>query len=94
MEQERGDVAEMGQAVVCMLGGEFLVGCGSSWVSCSAAGALLLTLTVIICLCRAPGICQAPECELPGCRWVSTPCPMRLLVASALPERRGKVCLG
>lgn len=43
MEQERGDVTGMGQAVVCMLGGEFVVGCGFWWVlfSCRSSASHL-----------------------------------------------------
>lgn len=43
------------------------------WGSCGGLQALPPALTFTSCLCRAPGICQAPERELPGCGWVSAP---------------------
>lgn len=69
-EKSRGETPGMGQALFCMLGGG--CGCGMGFMGgLGGLQALPRALTFTSCLCRAPGICQAPERELPGCRRVS-----------------------
>lgn len=71
-EESRGETPGMGQALFCALGGGCGCGIGFMWGP-GGLQALPPALTFTSCLCRAPGICQAPERELPGCGRVSAP---------------------
>lgn len=73
-EERRGEARLLGWVRRCSVHWE--VGVAVGWGSHGVPGAVRAlppALTFAFSLCRAPGICQAPECELPGCGWVSAP---------------------